>query len=246
MHAGRVLHARCIEIEQSMRHVCAPWFPWISRNFAWFRTPTSRNLAAKRSTGSFKRASRTSCAFSNANGARQLSFACVVHRSRTKFATNCVKFTCLKNYREILHNFERRHRAISPPNAAMTRRRATPTSSVLQNLHYACRPSFACAVHRNRTKFATRSRAFERNFAWFRTPTSRNLAAERSANSAKSCADVVRVLQRKRCTQAEFCMRSASKSNRICDKFARDSGEILHNFKRRHRAISPPSPAMIP
>ena len=106
-------------------------------------------------------------------------------------------------------------------NSAITLTTTASTLCVFCNAQRACQQTFTCAVHQNRTKFATNSRAFSRNCAQFRTPTSRNLAAKRSADSAKSCADVVRVAQRTRCTPAELYMRGASKSNKICNKFAR-------------------------
>ena len=65
-----------------------------------------------------------------------------------------------------------------------------------------------------------RSRVFSRKFARFRTPQSCNLDAERSSDSAESCADVVHVAQRMRRTPAEVRMRVAPKSNKICSTSA--------------------------
>ena len=58
------------------------------------------------------------------------------------------------------------------------------------------------------------------------TPKSRSLGAKCSADSAASCADVVRVAQCTRCAPAEFCVGGAPKSNKICHTFAR----FLANF----------------
>jgi hypothetical protein len=48
--------------------------------------------------------------------------------------------------REKLHDFERRRCAISSPNAALTRPRASPTPCVLRSARHTPRPSFACAL----------------------------------------------------------------------------------------------------
>ena len=52
-------------------------------------------------------------------------------------------------------------------------------------------------------------------------PKSHNLDAKYTTDSAASYADVVRVVQRMRCTPAEFCMGGAPKSNKICQMFVR-------------------------
>ena len=66
---------------------------------------------------------------------------------------------------------------------------------------------------------------FSRNFARFRTPSSQNVGAKYSADSAESCADVMRVAQRTRPMPAEFCER-APKSNKICVGIARFLAQI--------------------
>ena len=133
-------------------------FKKLSRNFAQFRTPTSRNLAAKRSDDSaksyadvFRAAKPTLC---------MPAEFCM--RGAIEIEQNLRHVRALSS--EILHDFERRRRAISPPNEALTRRRAAPTSCVFCNANGARRPSFACAVHRNRTKFATNSRGILAKF----------------------------------------------------------------------------------
>merc|ERR1711965_1034714 len=103
------------------------------------------------------------------------------------------------------------------PDEAVIRLRAAPTSCMLRN---------ARAAHAGRVLHAPcteieqnlqrRSRVFSRKSARFRTPQLRNLDAGQSSDSAQSCADVVHVAQRTRRTPAEFCMRLALKSNKIC------------------------------
>ena len=65
------------------------------------------------------------------------------------------------------------------------------------------------------TKIITSSRVFSRISPRFRTPTSRNLGANCSADSAASCADAVLVAQHTRCAPAEFCVGGAPKQNKI-------------------------------
>ena len=126
--------------------------------------------------------------------ARRPSF-CV----RGKPKSNKICETFARFLAEFLLAFERRNRAISMPNAAVTRPGAALTSCILnsarsaRSARSAHRPSFACAVHQNQTKFAKRSRVFARNFARFRTPKSRKVNAKCSADSDASCSDVVRV-----------------------------------------------------
>ena len=133
-------------------------------------------------------------------------------RGAPKFNKTCSTFA--RFLAKICAISKRRHRAISPPNAALTSPRTVATPCMLCNARGARQPSSACAVHRTSTKFAASPRVFSRNFARFRTPKSRNLGAKCSADSAARCADVVRVAQRTRCTPAEFCMRGAPKSNK--------------------------------
>ena len=141
--------------------------------------------------------------------------------------------------REILRAFERRSRAISVPNAALTRQQLSLTSGVLRNARGARWPSFSWAVRRTQTKFAMHSRVFSQNFARFRTPKSRNLGNKCSADSATTFADIRRVAQRTRCTLAEFCMGGKLKSNKICHAFARFLAKFsMRTFERRSRAIS--------
>ena len=63
------------------------------------------------------------------------------------------------------------------------------------------------------------------NFTRFRTPASQNVGAKYSADSAESCADVMRVAQRTRPMPAKFCER-APKSNKICVGIARFLAQI--------------------
>ena len=108
------------------------------------------------------------------------------------------------------------------PDKTVIRLRSAPTSCMLHNVCGARRPSFACALHRNRIKFAARSREnlhdFERRsraismpnepMIWLRAaPTSCVL---RNARRPSFCVEVGRVLHA-RCT----------KINKICSAFAR-------------------------
>ena len=106
-----------------------------------------------------------------------------------------------------------------------TQPKAFSTSWLLRSSRSARRPRFARGAHKIRTKFTTS--VFSRNFARFkiRTPSSQNVGAKYSADSAESCADVMRVAQRTRPMPAEFCER-APKSNKICVGIARFLAQI--------------------
>ena len=113
------------------------------------------------------------CVFENVRSGRRPNF-CVRGAPRS----NKICETFARFLAKFVLAFERRNRAISMPNAALTRPRAALTSCILdsaRSARSARRPSFACAVHQNQTKFAKRSRVFARNFARFRTPKSRKL-----------------------------------------------------------------------
>ena len=130
-HAGRVLHARCTEIEQNLQRVRA-----FSRENLHDFERRSRAISMPDKTVIRLRSAPTSCMLHNVCGARRPSFACALHRNRIKFAARS---------RENLHDFERRSRAISMPNEPMIWLRAAPTSCVLRN---ARRPSFCVEVGR--------------------------------------------------------------------------------------------------
>ena len=158
MHAGRVLHHRKFAIHSRD----------FSRNFARFRTPKSRNLGDKCSANSATNfadirrvAQRTRCTLAEFCMGGKLKSNKICHA----FARFLAKFS--------MRTFERRSRAISVTNAALTRQQLSLTSGVLRNACGARRPSLA--VRRTQTKFAMHSRVFSRNFARFRTPKSRSL-----------------------------------------------------------------------
>ena len=166
-----------------------------SKIFSRIRTPQSGNLDAGRSSDSAE------------------SCADVVHVVHASLAEFCMRVAPKSNKicngvarfpRENLHDFERCYPAISMPDEAVIRLRAAPMSCMLRNARGARRPSFACALHRNRTKFAA-GFAFSREFS-------------RSSDSSESCADVVNVAS---ASLAEFNLRVAPKSSKICSGVAR-------------------------
>ena len=130
-------------------------------------------------------------ALRSSRSARQPSFACEI---RTKFAQNLQHIPAFS--REILLDFERLNRKISAPNATLTQPKAAPTSCVLHSARGRCRPTSVSVAHRNRIKFASESRVFSHKFPRFRTRKSKNVGAKRSAHSAESYADIMRVAQR--------------------------------------------------
>ena len=113
-HAGRVLHARCTEIEQNLQRVRA-----FSRENLHDFERHSRAISMPDKSVIRLRSAPTLCMFHDVCGARRPSFACALHRTRIKFAARS---------REHLHDFERHSRALSMPNASMIWLRAAPTS----------------------------------------------------------------------------------------------------------------------
>ena len=107
-----------------------------------------------------------------------------------------------------------RYCANSLPNAAMSRPRAALTPCVLCSARSARQAS---PVHRNRTKFATRSRVFSRKFARFRIHDSKIFGAKCITDSAQSFCDVMIVAQPTQRTPAEFCVRGTQNLHQICN-----------------------------
>ena len=229
MRAGRVLRGRCAEIKQNLPHVPAFSETTLAKCSQFFRAfeRRSRAISVPNAALTQPRAALTPCVLRSARGARRPSFAWAVRRNHTKFATRSRVFS--RNFARFRtpksRNLNAKCNADSAASCIEVHWRLPCCAAHAAHDTHAGRV-FACAVHRNQTKFATHSRVFSRNFARFRTLKSRNLGTNCSAGPAASCADVLRVSQLTQCTPAEFCVGAAPKSNKICPTFAR----FLANF----------------
>ena len=128
--------------------------------------------------------------------------------------------------REIFHDFECLNRAISLPNATLTRPRDTLTSCALRNARSA-RQAILCM--RGAPKSNKICDAFARFLARFRTRHSTNFGAKCSTDSAHSFSDVIVVTQLTQRTPAEFCVRGTQNSNKIRNAFPRFLASFCSN-----------------
>ena len=160
-----------------------------SRKFARFRIHYSKNFGAKCITDS----AQSFCDVIIVAQLTQRTPAEFCVRGRQNSHKIC---NTSPRFREILLDFERPNRKVSASNATLTQLKAVPTSRVFYSARGRCRPTSVSVAHRNRTKFASESRVFSHKFPRIRTRKSKNLGAKRSAHSAESYADIMRVAQR--------------------------------------------------